>query len=879
MRKTTDTNNKSSPKRQAVVSRRDYLRLASAAGVTGVGMSALGRRVRAADHQPKRVLTIEATGPTANYNFAVDGSVTHSEAMGATVGGDDISGNEVHGHVAGSGRDSWAFTGELQRFSVDNEVLFYLNGEPLTDIVTIEDINEGRTTNYELRVDGEVLKSTAMSATIDASDEITPRDDPSAIEPNLLSGEPLAGETFVFGGVYGGTDSYAISGKPTGFVADGNVKVFLNGERVTPGNFRRNTLTFEGTGTYADYEFSVSGDLTKSTWMNATISDEDNVSGGSATGAVTNGRDSYAFTGEITDFRADDSLIVYLNSERIDADDLGREPRFENTLSIDGIDGRTDYRFGVEGTLEENYGLTSEDSIEGKTATGAVGSGTDSYTFSGDVSMFDADTTGSFRTILNGEEVDPETLAATQTTPDAEDLPNGVSIRALTNARTEYGFGVTGVVATGDRANTWSGDNSSYEYARGWIAGGGLDSYRFAGEIATFTDFDSIQIDINHEKEHIVISNTGKYEQTGYEISVSGDLEAYQTNSNDSVDGGTAVGQVNKGTDVYGFTGAVEKIVIDEAFEAEITRYPVLAEGTLAWEYEFTPDTIVAEEYYISEDLANQYGERRILFDRYEFDRSEDVEPELNEEFPENADITETEPLKKLVGTEYEWNRYYEQQGAPATPSGGEPTAEGEVSIAATKSDYKGPRWQYKGSRKPLKLFRRVYTISAPINVVWNSENRSFSDIVNNMKGRRWRSNGIVGNTECSSARYIRVNGNYRTADANLGTKGGFPNCLRGRDHVRMWKDTKGTFGGRNGTFKIGSAHKEPTGHILCAVIDGRRIGQPIQSEPAENALRKEWKNNTSASVSSINLRNSRKGTKCVKGNDKYSAYIKWKPP
>lgn len=458
---------------------------------------------------------------------------------------------------------------------MDNDVLLYLNGEPLADTITIEDDPEGRTTNYEMRVDGEVLKSTAMSASIDDNDEITPRNNPSKIEKNQLSAEPLAGETYVLGGVNNGTDSYVVSGDPTGFVADGRVNVYMNGEQISPAEFVRTTFTFESTnGDLAEYSFSTSGDVTKSKYMGATIDDSyDSIESGGASGAVKGTRDSYAFTGEVTDFSADDNLRVYLNREEVDVATLSAEPQFENTLTVEGKGGRTDYRFAVEGELEENYGLGGADSISGKTAEGAVTSGQDSYTFSGDIASFSIETDGEFATYLNGSEVDPETLGETQTTPDADQLPNEVSVRALTNARTEYGIGVSGTLATGDRSNTWSGDNASYEYARGWVSGEGLDNYKNSGVLTTLTDFDSIQIDVNYEDKQIVISNTGDYEQTGYEILVSGNLEAYEANPGD-INGGRATGTVNQGTDVYGFTGEVFELTIQDAIKVEADYKP-----------------------------------------------------------------------------------------------------------------------------------------------------------------------------------------------------------------------------------------------------------------------------------------------------------------
>ena len=443
----------------------------------GVGSSAVVGNAAAADTEPKRTLTIEGTGSTAHYRFSVSGELNKSTAMGASINGDDLSGSTADGAVGG-GKDSYAFSGELTSYSVDNDVRLYLNGEPLTDTITIEDIPEDRRTNYELRVDGEVLKSPAMSASINGNDEITPRNDPESVE-DQTGEKALAGETYALGGVNDGKDSYVVSGDITGFHADGNVTVYLNGEEIAdPSQFVRTTLTFESTSGTSSYDFSTSGDITKSKAMGATIDNGDTAGSGSASGAVGGGRDSYAFTGEITEFSGDDTLRVYLNREEIDAATLSGGTKFKNTLTIDGNGGWTEYRFAVEGALEENYGLGDADSIEGKSASGGVTSGQDSYTFTGDISSFSIETDGSFKTYLNGNEVDPVTLGETQTTPDADQLPNEVSIRELTDARTEYGIGVSGTLATGDRSNTWSGDNASYEYARGWVSGGGLDNYK-----------------------------------------------------------------------------------------------------------------------------------------------------------------------------------------------------------------------------------------------------------------------------------------------------------------------------------------------------------------------------------------------------------------
>ena len=550
--------------------RRDYLRLTTAAGVIGLGSSAFAGQVSAADEEPKRTLTIEGTGSRADYHFSVDGSIVKSTAMGASISNaDEISGSSVTGNV-GSGKDSYAFTGELTSFGMDGDAYLYLNGEPLSDTVTIEDNPGEEATHYELRVDGEVLKSTAMAATIDENDEITSRNHPDEIEP-LTSAEPLAGETYALGQVNNWADSYSISGNITGFHADGSVNLYVNGELVeNPARFVRPTLTLESTdGGRAEYEFSVSGDMSRSRAMNATLDDADEVNNGIATGLVSSGRDSYAFTGEITDFSSDDNLRVYLSGESINRSTLAADPKFENTLTLEGHGGKTTYHFAVEGDLGENYGLTEYEHPDSNVADGAVDSGQDSYTFSGDISTFtyDSEDNAEFQTYLNGNEVEPETLSKTQTTPDADQLPNEVSIRALTDARTEYGFGVSGTLATGDRSNTYSGDNSSYEYARGWVSGEGLDNYKNSGEIRTLTDFDTFQIDVDEDNGTISIEDFDSDDVTNYEIVVSGKMSTTSSSSESSASGGTATGAVANATDVFNYTGSIETILIENKLQ------------------------------------------------------------------------------------------------------------------------------------------------------------------------------------------------------------------------------------------------------------------------------------------------------------------------
>src|SRR5699024_11187208 len=60
-------------------------------------------------------------------------------------------------------------------------------------------------------------------------------------------------------------------------------------------------------------------------------------------------------------------------------------PAGENTLTIHGSGTRSFYALRVGGDITGSTGLTNEDSVSGASASGAVGGGSDTYTFSGDL--------------------------------------------------------------------------------------------------------------------------------------------------------------------------------------------------------------------------------------------------------------------------------------------------------------------------------------------------------------------------------------------------------------------------------------------------------------------------------------------------------------
>lgn len=91
---------------------------------------------------------------------------------------------------------------------------------------------------------------------------------------------------------------------------------------AAPGS--EDVLTITGDGSTAHYEFTVDGDVEKSTDYNGTTDSYDTVDGSTVTGRTTDEPDSYAYTGEVTDFEADAPVEVTINGEPADpGDDAG----------------------------------------------------------------------------------------------------------------------------------------------------------------------------------------------------------------------------------------------------------------------------------------------------------------------------------------------------------------------------------------------------------------------------------------------------------------------------------------------------------------------------------------------------------------------------
>lgn len=335
-------------------------------------------------------VTIVGSGSVSTYEFSVDGDLAKSTRNGGSINSnDEVSGSSATGSVGGSGRDTYEFTGAITRFALDGDATLLVNGkrvDPTTfgSTLTFEAAN-GKAT-YEFTTSGSVEKSSAYGGTIQSNDVVS-------ADGSSASGR-VAGT---------GRDSYTYTGDVTDIRVDGPVNLLLDGERTDIEAFLPNTLTVEGTGSGTSYTFTTNGELAKTTRYGGTIQPNDEVSDSSAGGRVVTGRDSYAFSREITDVRANGDARFYLDGERVD-------PTHPNVVTIVGSGSGSTYEFGVDGTIEKSTrnGATiqpnDEVSPDGSSASGRVVSGADSYVYSGPITALDV--RGDATVLVNGEPVD-----------------------------------------------------------------------------------------------------------------------------------------------------------------------------------------------------------------------------------------------------------------------------------------------------------------------------------------------------------------------------------------------------------------------------------------------------------------------------------------
>jgi len=219
-----------------------------------------------------------------------------------------------------------------------------------------------------------------------------------------------------------------------------------------------------------EYTFTVDGSVEPGPRANGS----DVIDGGTVTGHVEGGSDSFLVTGEFTAFELDTDVPVRLDGETVDPSDLivdaGR------TVEVDGSHaaGPLAYTFGVDGSAAAGDGATDADVTDG-TVTGRVEGDTGAYEVTGEFTNFQVE--GDLVVRVDGETVDPETLGGNH------DLPHELVV-AGDDAEASYLVETTGAVAKHDGG--WGAEAA--DAADGAVASGTVaddrDTFGFSGDIA-----------------------------------------------------------------------------------------------------------------------------------------------------------------------------------------------------------------------------------------------------------------------------------------------------------------------------------------------------------------------------------------------------------
>lgn len=218
-----------------------------------------------------------------------------------------------------------------------------------------------------------------------------------------ITGEDTIDGATASGAVGGGTDSYTFEGDLQYLYVGDGARAFVNNQEVDPDG-SESVVSIQGDGTYTSYSFSLTiNDIITGT---KGLTGEDSGGTGSASGATAGGTDTYTFTGTFSSFKKTGSAAVILNGQEVDPSLFPPFSGRSSTLRIQGSGGRTFYAFQASGNVSPDGGITSEDSINGTGASGAVGGGTDAYTFEGNLQyLYVGDGASVY---LNNQKIDPD---------------------------------------------------------------------------------------------------------------------------------------------------------------------------------------------------------------------------------------------------------------------------------------------------------------------------------------------------------------------------------------------------------------------------------------------------------------------------------------
>jgi hypothetical protein len=317
--------------------------------------------------------------------------------------------------------------------TVDNCVIHNTNNVPLhpvqggvvnsrgiyTGYGEYEDIVEVRNTHIDVTPDntngGASAVQTGYSSTWGRLSQIYLTDcqiKGSIGEPDWITRENVGSDPSTSIPVKCPTDAVSAASGSTGSTLSSE------GETETAGTIDRlpNTVTITGTGSPANYGFSVDGEVGANPEED-TLESWDTIDGSSAAGWVTTSGhvDSYRFSGSITNFEfTEGDATVEVNGTQVDPATLGtaNDEPIPHTLTIEGTGAAANYVFTVSDSLSGvEDSIETWDTIEDTSAEGWVTTAkhADAFEFTGELTSFEF-LQGSATVYVDGAQVDTTAL-------------------------------------------------------------------------------------------------------------------------------------------------------------------------------------------------------------------------------------------------------------------------------------------------------------------------------------------------------------------------------------------------------------------------------------------------------------------------------------
>jgi hypothetical protein len=330
---------------------------------------------------------------------------------------------------------------------------------------------------------------------------------------------------------------------------------------VTPDDVATATLTVEepatertirivGEGPRIGYEIVVDDTFTGGEGLQS--SDSISADGTTATGFVSTGSDEYTFVGSVTSIQLDGPAMVYIDGELVDPADFGDE----HVITIVGEGPRIGYEVVVDDTFTGGEGLQSSDSIsaDGTTATGFVSTGSDEYTFVGNVESILLD--GPAMVYIDGELVDPADFGDEHVITLIGDGTPG-----------SYEFVVGGEITGG--VGLQNSDEFEGRLASGFVSGGS-DEYTYTGDLQAIDVtpgvtvlVDGVEVDPSTFADVHQISFVGDGVRSDYEFTIDGEIVGGDgLAGSDTFTSASGSGSVWGATDTYYYVGALEPISV-----------------------------------------------------------------------------------------------------------------------------------------------------------------------------------------------------------------------------------------------------------------------------------------------------------------------------